>query len=1021
MAVHSFDPITPVIRLDPPPRSRSRSPERRTTFSAHIADPLLSNLSPESTLQALSAVDALRAAPGSAHDILVKSIANVSPADRAFGIRAALAAQKLKQWYKEVRSWQWPARNDAEQGKGFIAPPEAGNPSDCTSPEHQYLGSLPVEVVTRYESRIEEIRDELDALDVDELKEHVLDQHIPIRSRPASASSSISNLEPAFSYFQLSDFSAVVTATILYALPVLSRLNMLLERWSVRIKVLRLIPGLRSSLSQTQNAIRSAMDRIREGLLPESDDQSFSKASFAVARHTLEAKVLRVGALMDTILDLLEGHMDALPEAWIDEMEAIESDFATWAAFAERKALENDWISKLTSEEVQQSIETSKISRNECKPLAATEIPILDSERPPVRQQQQQRPSNNLPEADNQSLTGEPSGPTPMVPQEQDGASVNSPVPDIRVMNGSTIISDTDFTQSLIASTSLSSVASQLDIDRNEPLTHGRLKTSENPANSSKSVSMQRTDEFTPHNESSTTLGEGLAQQRDSVSSTNDDAQVAVSGEADSNCRTASLPQSTVERIDEHNELEGSHLSVIEHISEGNAASQPHKTPEPGPGKAIHPSSFSVDRGVQTVGSGFTSYGSDVESDGEDISRVRTPKESHFTPLVIPDSPPSPIEPLKPSKRSSMLSSESTMQPNNPLRLKRLEPPLEITSKPPSKAAPPSPTKSFEDPLDEKINSILTSIPARIHLASEGSSDSDEQPNLRRTSRSERARSSSPASVVSSTPSITLTRTRRNRGHTDESVKVYHLHRGGKTVPTKLFVRSVGEDGERVMVRVGGGWADLGEYLREYVMHHGRRNVMEEKFEIRGIPSRNVSSNYPSSGRFTPTPGSGRTTPVSRPGSAFDIRRPSSSLSVRHTRRLTGTEADLPAFRSPRFQSPDHTVEDPDSPPAQRRFSVSSSISTDGPTTPKSRPLGLAGPKPRSRNVSISPESEKWVEEVMDEARKKTASLRRQLSSGTLRNLPPVAENEGNKLRRVSDIGYGGVSSRRVYLRGLNK
>ena len=37
------------------------------------------------------------------------------------------------------------------------------------------------------------------------------------------------------------------------------------------------------------------------------------------------------------------------------------------------------------------------------------------------------------------------------------------------------------------------------------------------------------------------------------------------------------------------------------------------------------------------------------------------------------------------------------------------------------------------------------------------------------------------------------------------------------------------------MVRVGGGWADLGEYLRQYAEHHGRRTISEGKFEILGL------------------------------------------------------------------------------------------------------------------------------------------------------------------------------------------
>lgn len=50
------------------------------------------------------------------------------------------------------------------------------------------------------------------------------------------------------------------------------------------------------------------------------------------------------------------------------------------------------------------------------------------------------------------------------------------------------------------------------------------------------------------------------------------------------------------------------------------------------------------------------------------------------------------------------------------------------------------------------------------------------------------------------------------------------------------------------MVRVGGGWADLGEYLREYVIHHGRRKVSETpRVEVQGIKTRS-SPSYASPG-----------------------------------------------------------------------------------------------------------------------------------------------------------------------------
>src|SRR5690606_33694336 len=48
---------------------------------------------------------------------------------------------------------------------------------------------------------------------------------------------------------------------------------------------------------------------------------------------------------------------------------------------------------------------------------------------------------------------------------------------------------------------------------------------------------------------------------------------------------------------------------------------------------------------------------------------------------------------------------------------------------------------------------------------------------------------------------------------------------------------------ERVMVRVGGGWADLGEYLKEYAMHHGsQRRVVSQRVEVTDLPARKLHS-----------------------------------------------------------------------------------------------------------------------------------------------------------------------------------
>ncbi|KAL3458705.1 hypothetical protein BJX64DRAFT_219432 [Aspergillus heterothallicus] len=320
--------------FQPPPTLLPKASDRLTVPKYDVSDPLLGNLSPESTLQALSNTDAVPKNEKVAHDILSKSISQASPTERALGIRAAVAAQKLGQWYREVQKWEWPKRTDAHLGKGFLPPSYAE--------KSEYYGSLPASVVHEHEKRIEEIRDGMEGLDVEELKEHVLNAHIPGRSRPSSANSTIS-VPPPLSYVQLSDFTAVITATILRALPLLSRLNNLLSTWDVRLLVLRQIPGLLQSLQFARTELNSALDMLKSSEPPNERDFLYSITNYHSKRVTLESNVLLAGRRMDRILDSLDGREDSLPEHWIDDVESTEADFAAWVMQAEKRTVENEW------------------------------------------------------------------------------------------------------------------------------------------------------------------------------------------------------------------------------------------------------------------------------------------------------------------------------------------------------------------------------------------------------------------------------------------------------------------------------------------------------------------------------------------------------------------------------------------------------------------------------------------------------------------------------------------------------
>jgi hypothetical protein len=367
-----------------------------------------------------------------------------------------------------------------------------------------------------------------------------------------------------------------------------------------------------------------------------------------------------------------------------------------------------------------------------------------------------------------------------------------------------------------------------------------------------------------------------------------------------------------------------------------------------------------------------------------------------------------------------------------------------------------SPTKQSKQPrdqLDEKVNTILNSLPGNIHMVdsnheadtSSSSSSLDRRMRYRSESPTGPARSNLPAHSLTLMPAA-----RRRHSHAykteDSCVKLYHLHHGGQSAPTKLFVRTVGEEGQRVMVRVGGGWADLGEYLREYVIHHGRRKVSETpRVEVQGIKTRS-SPSYASPGTMlspaTPYLASGRATP-SRPPSVLSARPPS-SLTV-HKKRRGSTASDAMGTRAvttghiSSFTSPPPTAA-PLPSSAGRRLSVSSGYSIGDTHSPgntatasiandsRSTPLGLAGPKPRARYESMSPEGEAWVADVLQKTRRSSSlnppqfalSMRPGHDAGDRfeNGDGSVAGHSLPKVRSIGDIGSIGTS-RRVVLKGL--
>lgn len=337
-------------------------------------------------------------------------------------------------------------------------------------------------------------------------------------------------------------------------------------------------------------------------------------------------------------------------------------------------------------------------------------------------------------------------------------------------------------------------------------------------------------------------------------------------------------------------------------------------------------------------------------------------------------------------------------------------------------------SNSSSKKVKEQVQSILANLPGHItlsnvnktrHLDSNNSTDTPTQVSVTKSrSKTTKSRPSSRASTP--TPAFTLTpaheatksRPKNNSGNSE--IHQYHLSRTQDEAPVKLLLRLVG-DHERVMVRVGGGWADLGEYLKEYATHHGTAVASNVDVQRSITPTRRVSgASIPS--RSSPS--------VNRPLSSMGVEKagnlgPATPLRKKKSRIHlsavfdTALDTSVDQVREPTkpstpiVSSPEQTRYSPERTRhytrSSTRTSMNDDIAVDGCHSPEygrskhrrisaisgsrqaatssrssssSRPasraysaspqeeLGLAGPT--GRNVAISKEKLDWVETMKD-------------------------------------------------------
>lgn len=949
-------------------------------------------------------------------------------------MRVAAASNHIQDWLEELSTWPWPTHDTSA---GFERPPakrrklferspsdngldaEEGEDANRTA----FLGSLQASEVARYERRIHEIGKDMAGLDVEEIKDQILHNHIAPLSRPGTPMSDSlrASTMSASAYAHMDDFTALITATIVQALPNLSKLTRLLNAWSIRLVVLRKSSSFLTALMDAEIALKAgwrAMEPQRDsgGEVANEDVPNISflsRSEFDVMKLVVERKVGRAGQYLDLMLDALEGLEDTLPEDWVDRMDTVEHNYAEWAASCDRLIRAAEWVrlvqhtrptraspsgviiaerSNSTSEPPEEASSAAEERGEDAVTESATSVgqtqrsngtpnSTLSADGTTLAGRRSRAPNPDGEAEDGTSarsingmLTSPPAimvhpaaedhagagqteqqaapGPHREVPAMQGPDEASEPRPDRLPDDSEDTVSQID---------KLDDTESAVGLDISQPLSDGDAPTTAPVA-----AGHRAAPKFHPRSGSP---GE----------TTNSDMSDAV------------VKRSPPQLVDPPDSLEDDDDFPDSELPEPQLPSLPHER------RGSEASSAStIIHGLQSESAGFSSDPPDhgtpahqrlrdvvlpsTESDGVDLS----------DDADLPSSPPD----FRSSTRSMSVSfndiptfveapeeDEGETPPGTPLDTS-----FGIHDDLSRGANRDSPggmgVNSADDQLQQQISEILDSIPAKIRLASEPSGINLNPPDFRMpTTRPKAKPDSLPPRSYSSlsnrssragTPSFTLApaknpRARHQRGN--QEIKLYHLSRSNGEAPIKLFIRCVGDSGERVMVRVGGGWADLGEYLKEYASHHGRRGG-EAKVEVRDLPRVSTAS------------------PPSRPASAMDVlsSSPITPLNVRKARRSVGSSAgdDLKMARQ---------ALPPKTPLTNAAAAEDNSNTPSSGGSSRSRPnsrlswaeedssLGMAGPK--SKHVEMSEENKAWVESVKAKVRLASGDQRAAAAAAT--------------------------------------
>ena len=880
---------------------------------------------------------------GELSDVL--AMTTIAPSQKELAKLVALAAERVRNWCEEVEPWSW----------------------DGTF-------QLPSDEVARRDSRLEVIGDDLNELRVEDLKDHVLDIYIG-RSR-SGLTRSIENLARLPVNF-LDTYELFVTQTLIQLLPQMVLLKQLLRSWSMRLLILRKSPAFLARLQSCREYLSTDFAESWDPVSPSSSPEHLRllQSNIQNAQKRLRNLTQDAGRQLDAMLDTLEGSDDCLPDDWIDEYEKVEAEYTQWTVEA------NSWILQIevaiTKAIAKENEESERVKLGNLTPTAATstqtEAPtFLDidhsasesgssassffsesAEAVSIRSSQELEGSaraaqylvplqlsmqedltlqlgySAYPQTENAADRFGDTGSLPFQIHARGDMMRNADTEEAAMIRRASTTSINSFQKSQLKQVNVrrsSSLASSVTLP-----SRGSVKeTSSAPVSpTSPAGSIRRQSWLTNPTSPLTVAMAGVS--KDVVSAPATPVSPTIPENLDEGLESGSSADASVNQ------------PVVERTPE--YVSSPEESPY-----------------SQTQG------GSSLENSplvARQLSRVPRPvlntmpkrkpvANAQLAPAVLSDDSSPPPVPPKAKRPSSPSKLRSQTVPRMPLQqqisaiISEIHAPIRLASTPPQPAiaAPDPPNPSANPSKFRRLPSLRTSL---------------------HRSTTPTATSSSPLPGLTLAPASSED-ARRAGVSADPEMQLYHLHSGAGGAPIKLFVRRVGGGADdasppRVMVRVGGGWADLREYLRAYAEHHhgslARRAVSDGGVLVRGLgaaPADAAGASAPRRGGAA----SGAVSPSSSP-SPLTVRDPEGPAVA-----FDGAAADrgMRGFSSAWSESGSSPVgpmgSSPSAPSSGRRHAS------------RGEQRSLAGPVAAAahRKGEMSEEKRDWVEGIVEQAKR---------------------------------------------------